>query len=178
MHELVWKISHTKPPANSDLLIIMTNVIPSPSPTASAFVPSARNDSGPRQIKTAFGWRLWEADIHVWMASKGLGNHIHSPELWEVFLDDAEYERVYWDRKAKAMLWFSVASNLREQHLLDLCHRDATSYDVYVRIRERLGPQPWWKRIWRLYISLFNLEYGLYWVLGGLIFFAFYRPTF
>jgi len=152
-------------------------MIPSPSPTATTFLSASRNELGPRPIKHAFGWRLWEADTHVWMDSKGLGNHILPPELWELFEDDAEYERVYWDRKAKAMLWFSVSSSQREQHLLDLYHRDATSYDVYTRIRERLGPQPWWKRLWRFYATLLRViyasEYGLYWVLGGLVFLSF-----
>ncbi|KAL7620268.1 hypothetical protein AAE478_009261 [Parahypoxylon ruwenzoriense] len=81
-------------------------------------------------------WRLWNADVKVYRAAKP------SPEdrSDEVFASKEEELLAKADRVRKAIMWFTVSEELREQHLLDMGGTDKSSEDVFRRLYERVAP--------------------------------------
>ncbi|KAI0598851.1 hypothetical protein F4775DRAFT_162345 [Biscogniauxia sp. FL1348] len=80
-------------------------------------------------------WRLWNADMKVYRAA----NPTSSDEE-EVFPSKDAEILARTDRRRKALMWFTVSENLREQHLLDLGGTDKSCEDVFRRLYERVAP--------------------------------------
>ncbi|RYP66302.1 hypothetical protein DL771_007884 [Monosporascus sp. 5C6A] len=75
-------------------------------------------------------WRPWNADKEMYREAT-------TREEDEVF---AEEEEVGTDRRRKAILWFTVGENLRQEHLVDMGGRDKSSDGVFRRLYERVAP--------------------------------------
>jgi len=77
--------------------------------------------------------------MKVYLDAKGMGDYIR-PEMQNDkfhYIEDEVLAKM--DRERKAMIWFSVDEEIRREHLMDLCERDATSEDVWRRLHEKLG---------------------------------------
>jgi hypothetical protein len=77
--------------------------------------------------------------MKVYLDAKGMGDYIRSDTQTDNFHYIEDEVLAKMDRERKAMIWFSVDEDVRREHLMDLCERDATSEDVWKRLHERLG---------------------------------------
>ncbi|CZR58261.1 uncharacterized protein PAC_08152 [Phialocephala subalpina] len=83
--------------------------------------------------------RAWKADMKVYLDAKGMGDYIRPDMQGDNFHYIEDEVLAKMDRERKAMIWFSVDEDVRREHLMDLCEREATSEDVWRRLHERLG---------------------------------------
>ncbi|KAI5863025.1 hypothetical protein GGS23DRAFT_49039 [Durotheca rogersii] len=91
---------------------------------------------------TNSNWRLWNADMKVYRAAKPPRSLVSADDGGsdEVFASKDEELLTRMDRARKAIMWFTVAENLREEHLLDMGGTDKTAEDVMRRLWERVAP--------------------------------------
>lgn len=77
--------------------------------------------------------------MKVYLDAKGMGDYIRSDMQSDNFHYIEDEVLAKMDRERKAMIWFSVDEDVRREHLMDLCEREATSEHVWKRLHERLG---------------------------------------
>jgi len=77
--------------------------------------------------------------MKVYLDAKGMGDYIRPEMQGDNFHYIEDEVLAKMDRERKAMIWFSVDEDVRREHLMDLCEREATSEDVWRRLHERLG---------------------------------------
>ncbi|KAI1497604.1 hypothetical protein F5X99DRAFT_359463 [Biscogniauxia marginata] len=79
-------------------------------------------------------WRLWNADMKVYRAANP-----SSGDEEEAFPSKDAEILAMTDRRRKALMWFTVSENLREQ-LVDMAGTDKSSEDVFRWLYENVAP--------------------------------------